>query len=290
MDYKKVEEHGSDLILTDIKNFILPQVLDNGQCFRWQTGIEGEPDINTYTGIAHGRLLTVSLDKTLPKGYRLIFKNTSKNEFETIWCDYFDLHRDYGKLRKLYTKEPTLKNAIAHSPGLRLMRQDPWETLVTFILSQNSNIPRIRGMVSRLCQNFGKPLPAANGKTVFAFPLPADLANKTVEELADVKTGYRAPYIIDAAKRVADGRINFEKFSSLSTDELKTELMGIHGVGPKVADCVLLYGFGRIEQYPMDVWMKRVMETYYPNGFPEDIKDTAGIAQQFLFHYIRTKD
>ena len=280
MDYSSIEQRGTDIVLTEIKNFIPAQVLDNGQCFRWSG------DTNRYSGIAHGRQLELFLENN-----ELTLKNVTLNEFESVWRDYFDLSRDYGELRRLYSMDDTLNQAMAFSPGLRIMRQDPWETLVTFILSQNSNIPRIKGMVARLCENYGQVLQwdkntqDGNG---FTFPAPEVLAPLSAGDLASVRSGYRAEYIIDAARRVADGRLNLSELQNMPSENVRTALMEIHGVGPKVADCVLLYGFGRVEHYPLDVWMKRVMASYYPNGFPEDLVCTAGIAQQFLFHYIRT--
>ncbi|MCL2400905.1 MAG: DNA-3-methyladenine glycosylase 2 family protein, partial [Defluviitaleaceae bacterium] len=274
MDYTNIKQQGEDIILTGIKHFIPSQVLDCGQCFRWNE----ENSINHYKGIAQNRTLEISLEKE-----ELILKNVSLNEFDTIWRDYFDLNRDYGELRQLYATDEILCKAIAFSPGLRIMRQNVWEILITFILSQNSNIPRIKGMVARLCEGFGQKLQCG-----YAFPTPEALAVLSGEDLADIRSGYRAQYIIDAAQRVADGRLNLADLKNMPTDYIRQALMEVHGVGPKVADCVLLYGFGRVECYPMDVWMKRVMAKYYPDGFPKELLDTAGIAQQFLFHYERT--
>lgn len=268
-DYKSIEQQGNDLVLTDIKNFVPAQVLDCGQSFRWCAEGGG------YTGIAHGRKLHIYID-----GNRLVLQDVTPEEFEETWRDYFDLGRDYSALRRLYDSDETLKEAIAFSPGLRIMRQDPWEVTVSFILSQNSNIPRIKGMVERLCDGFGN-----------RFPSPEELMQLGEGGLAHVRSGYRAGYIIDAASRASDGRLDFVKMSSLpsmSTDDIRSSLMEVRGIGRKVADCILLYGFGRVECYPMDVWMKRIMERYYPEGFPSRLADTAGIAQQFLFHFART--
>jgi len=281
MDYSNIEQRGTDIVLTDIKNFIPSQVLDNGQCFRWN----GSAD--SYNGIAHGRQLELVLENE-----ELILKNVTLNEFESVWRDYFDLNRDYGQLRRLYAADDTLNKAMAFSPGLRIMKQDPWETLITFILSQNSNIPRIKAMVARLCENFGQALQwdktvDAGGAKSFTFPMPEDLAPLSADDLASIRSGYRAEYIIDAARRASDKRLDLEALQSMSSEDVRMALMEIHGVGPKVADCVLLYGFGRVGHYPLDVWMKRVMASYYPDGFPDVLTNTAGIAQQFLFHYIR---
>jgi len=277
MDYKNLEIRGKDLILRDIKHFIPSQVLDCGQCFRWEA-VQDDDRIR-YIGIAHGRQLSISLEDS-----DLIFENTSQAEFKNIWCDYFDLGRNYGLLREDYVADQRLKEALAFSPGLRLMRQDPWETVITFILSQNCNIPRIKTMVSRLCEAFGKPIPGG-----FAFPTPKHLSNLNENDLNAIKCGYRAKYIIDAAKRVADGRLPINEMFEMPTEDIRQALMEVSGIGPKVADCILLYGFGRVERYPMDVWMKRVMASWFPDGFPKNLLNTAGIAQQFLFHFARMR-
>ena len=279
MDYTNIKQRDSDLVLVSIKNFVPSQILDCGQCFRWNAIHSVGDESVSYSGIAYGRRLELTL-----KGNELILKNVTLEDFESVWRDYFDFSRDYSKLRQHYAIDDTLNKAMAFSPGLRLMRQQPWEALVTFILSQNSNIPRIKGMTARLCEHFGKPLPCGG----FTFPTSEVLASLSTDNLAPVRSGYRDSYIIDAAKRVAGGWLNFEELQNMPSDIVRKALMEVRGVGPKVAECVLLYGFGRVECYPLDVWMKRVMASYYPNGFVKELKDTAGIAQQFLFHYIRT--
>ena len=272
MDYKEAVTRGNDILLTGIRHFDLAQTLDCGQAFRWAG------DGNSYSGIAHGRRLEV---ENTSGG--VVLKNITPAEFESTWKSYFDLGRDYTQLRESFSSDEHLSKAIDFSPGLRLMKQDVWEILISFILSQNSNIPRIKKMISSLCQHFGQELPCGG----FAFPTAEKLADLSGNDLAPIKCGYRASYIIDAARRVHDGRFNAASLKSLPTDEVRTALLEIHGVGPKVADCVLLFGFGRIECYPLDVWMKRVMTNMYPGGFPESLKNHAGIAQQFLFHYAR---
>jgi N-glycosylase/DNA lyase len=208
-------------------------------------------------------------------------------DFESVWKNYFDFSRDYGELKKVFSQSgEVLREAIAFSPGLRLMRQDVWETLVSFILSQNSNIPRIKKMIETLCECFGERLSCGG----FAFPSAEVLAKLSADDLAPVRSGYRAAYIIDAARRVASGKFDAVALEKLSSEEIKKALLEIHGVGAKVADCVLLYGFGRTECYPADVWIKRVMNAFFPNGFPCEIKNFSGIAQQFLFHYARANN
>lgn len=272
MDYERIEYDGTDTVLAGIRYFDLDQTLDCGQCFRW-SGSGG-----AYRGIAHGRLLELFLEDG-----RLTLKDVSPDEFEAVWRDYFDIGRDYGELRARFSSDDALREAVEFSPGLRIMRQEPWEALITFILSQNSNIPRIKGMVARLCECFGEALPGGG----FAFPGPERLAPLSGDDLIPLRCGYRAAYIIDAALRASDRRLRLDALYALPLEDARRELIQVHGVGPKVAECALLYGFGRVECFPMDVWMKRVMSSLYPAGFPEELCDVAGIAQQFLFHYAR---
>ncbi|MCL2840435.1 MAG: DNA-3-methyladenine glycosylase 2 family protein [Defluviitaleaceae bacterium] len=275
MDYTSAVQVNNDVILSDIKHFDLGQILDNGQAFRWTA-----TSPTSFTGIAHNRRLNLTL-----KNATLTLHDTTLQGFETLWKPYFDLTRNYTILRQDLSKDcQNLSRAMVFSPGLRLMKQDPWEILISFILSQNSNIPRIKKMISGLCEKYGTKLPCGG----YTFPKAETLAILTQEDLADIKTGYRAAYIIDAARCTAEGRFNPTELSQKTSDEIHSQLLKIHGVGPKVADCVLLFGFARIERFPLDVWMKRVMTTLYPQGFPKTLQPYSGIAQQFLFHYART--
>ena len=289
-------QSGDNLHLLNIKHFDLDETLDCGQAFRYEKTETG------YMGVAHNRHIELAYE-----GDNLVLKNVSANEFESIWKNYFDLGRNYGNLRAFLSEhggEP-MKLATGHSPGLRHMFQDPWEMLVSFILSQNTNIPRIKSMIRRLCENFGEKLPCGglaglqsehHGlKTCppkypgHAFPTCHRLAQLNADALGIIKCGYRAEYILDAARRTADGKFNPCELKNKETAEIRHELLRIHGVGPKVADCVLLLGFGRIEVCPVDVWIKRAMAEFYPKGFPDKLLPYAGIAQQFLFHYVRNR-
>ena len=274
MDYTSVQQVGGDIVVYDIKHFDLAQTLDCGQAFRWVSSGDGK-----FSGIAHGRRLDVELT-----GGNLILRNVTEEEFYAIWESYFDLGRSYANLRNIFSSHSTMTKALSFSAGLRLMRQEPWEMLISFILSQNSNIPRIKKMIQHLCENFGQMLPCGG----CAFPKPDILATLTPQALDVIKSGYRAPYIIDAAKRVAASATDLATIYTQPTELVRQALLQIHGVGPKVADCVLLFGFGRVECFPLDVWMKRVMATLYPSGFPQELQTYAGIAQQFLFHYARS--
>jgi len=271
MDYTYVEEKNGDVILYDVKNFDLAQTLDCGQAFRWKESAPGE-----FTGIAHGRRLNVKLTNG---EFRLC--DVSLAEFENLWKNYFDFGRNYGELKTTLAKNQHLRAAMEFSPGLRLMQQDVWEVTISFILSQNSNIPRIKKMVESLCECFGDKLPCGG----YAFPSPGQLATLCESDLAPIKCGYRASYVLDAARRAAKTKLS--ELNTLCTDEIRSSLLEICGVGPKVADCILLYGFYRTECYPTDVWIKRVMSVFFPEGFPPEIEEYVGIAQQFLFRYAR---
>lgn len=257
-----------------VRDLDLDQTLDCGQSFRW----ERQPD-GSYTGVAMGRLIQVALE-----GETLTLLHTTPEEFETLWRSYFDLDLDYGLLRqRLSGLHPVLSQAAGYAPGMRLLNQEPWEALCSFIISQNNNIPRIKGIISRLCACFGAPL-AAGG---FAFPTAARLAACTLEELQPLRSGFRAKYLLDAAQRVAAGELDLQLVKTLPLEEARAALMTVQGVGPKVAECVLLYGMHRLECFPMDVWMKRAMAALFPGKEPSFFGPYAGLAQQYIFHYSR---
>lgn len=258
-------------------DFSLPDTLDCGQCFRWNPAPEEE---NTYQGIALGHPLKI----TCQGEGEFFFHNTTEEEFYRLWAPYFDLYQDYNTVKRQLCQDPVLGEAAQYAPGIRVLRQDGWEALCSFIISQNNNIKRIKGIVERLCQCFGTPLEGGG----YAFPTAQQMAGLTVEDLAPLRCGFRAKYLIDAAQKVAQGTVDLGTLGELPYQEAKEYLMQIKGVGPKVADCALLYGFYRLEAFPMDVWMKRAMAQLFPQGLPECAKEYGGIAQQYIFHYART--
>ncbi len=256
--------------------FDLEQSFNCGQCFRWTKQENG-----VFSGIAFGKYCAVSED--LDRGL-LVFHNVSPEELETVWAPYFDLDTDYGAIRReLCRLDPVMAEAAAFAPGIRILRQEPWETLCSFIISQNNNIPRIRGIIDRLCQQFGRPLPRGG----FAFPTPERMAGLTAEDLAPLRCGFRAKYLCSAAQLVTKGAVPLERIAAMPLEEARQTLMRIQGVGPKVAECVLLYGFHRMECFPMDVWMKRVMGRLFPGKDSAFFGAQAGVAQQYLFYYSR---
>lgn len=253
--------------------FDLALCLDCGQAFRWTN--KG----NIWEGVAYGKYL-----KTEQTEGEIVFYNCTEEDFKTIWSSYFDLDCDYERILSSYDDEH-LKTAVTEFPGIRILRQEPWEALCSFIISQNNNIPRIKGIIERLCEEFGE---GESGKK--SFPTAEMLSKLTVDDLAPLRAGFRAKYIIDAARKVASGEVDFAKINENPIEFGREELQKIKGVGAKVAECTLLYGFHKIEAFPIDVWVKRIMSEMYPNGLPECTKGTEGIAQQYLFHWRRMQD
>ncbi len=268
-----VSKNKEGLLITGIKCFDLDLTLHCGQAFRWEKNENG-----WHHGVAFGKVLDIG-----QTGQGLLLSGTSITDFEQIWRSYFDLDRDYAQLCSRFCTDAGLKTAVEQFPGIRILRQEPWETLCSFIISQNNNIPRIKGIIARLCETFGDPL----GQNDFTFPGAEKIAKLTVQDLAPLRAGFRARYILDAAQKVASGEVKLTELDNAPLDEARQELTKITGVGAKVAECTLLYGCGRVEAFPVDVWVKRLMEELYPQGLPECANGSQGIAQQYLFHWRR---
>lgn len=254
--------------------FTLEETFNCGQCFRWQ-----KIDDNTFEGVAFSKYLKIREEPN-----KLILLNTTSRDFKNIWKNYFDLDLDYNKVKsELSEINNLMETACNFAPGIRLLSQDPWETLCSFIISQNNNIPRIRGIIARLCEKFGKEII----KGVYSFPDASGLAELSEEDLKPLRSGFRARYILDAAKKITYKKINLDDIKNMDIESAREELQKIKGVGPKVADCALLYGFHRLESFPMDIWIKRAMKEMFSGMSPKDFGKYAGIAQQYIFHYIR---
>lgn len=267
-------------VLTEKNDIIIPRncfdaavSFDCGQAFRWKETKPGE-----WHGVAFEKALTV-----IQTADSIILKNTSEEDFCTVWKPYFDLDRDYAALCERFSADKNLAAAVKEYYGIRILHQDSWEALCSFIISQNNNIPRIKGIIERLCQSLGEDL----GNGDYTFPSAPKIASAGIEALAPLRAGFRAKYIIDAAQKVASGEVDFEKIRSSSLEEGRDELIKIKGVGEKVAQCTLLYGFGKVDAFPIDVWVKRIMAELYPDGLPECSNGCQGIAQQYLFHWRR---
>ena len=259
--------------LTGAVPFNLQETFECGQCFRWLPGDDG-----SYTGVVRQNVITLRTD-----GDDLLVAGLDQAEAEQRLIPYLALDEDYAAIQEQFRRNAQLAQAVDYARGIRVLRQDRWEALCSFILSQNNNIKRIKGIIARLCESFGEPL----GGGDYAFPGPEALASLSEEDLAPLRCGFRARYVLDAARKVAGGEVDLDAVAALPTEEAAVELQAICGVGIKVAHCALLYGFHRIECLPVDVWMRRVMATLYPNGLPQELLPYAGIAQQYLFHYSR---
>ena len=255
------------MILTGLEDMDLEQTLDCGQCFRFEPTPDGG-----WRGVAGGRAAVLHRRED---GLHIL-------PGDDFWRDYLDADRDYAAIRREFERDEILRPCVAYAPGIRVLRQPAWEALVAFIVSQNNNVPRIKGILARLCRNFGEPVGWDYG-----FPSPERLAEQSVEALAPLRCGWRAAYLLDAAQKVASGALPLEQIAALPLPEARQALQTVRGVGPKVAECVLLYGMGRLEAFPLDVWMKRAMAVLFPGRRPEDFGPCAGIAQQYIFHYCR---
>ncbi len=244
-----------------------------GQAFRWIKKEDG-----SFHGVVRDKIIDVEQRKD-----KIIFRNADDEETEKLIESYFDLERDYKKICENLCGDESFKKAFSEYEGIRILRQDSWEALCSFIISQNNNIPRITGIIDRLCKGFGEKLNDED----YTFPSYERLKGVTVEDLAPLRAGFRSKYIVDAVEKLNSGEISLEEIEKMPIEQARQELCKIKGVGAKVAECTLLYGFGRIEAFPVDVWVKRIMEEMYPDGLPKIFKGNEGIAQQYLFHWRR---
>lgn len=272
-------------VLVKSQDFDLAETLTCGQFFRYRS----EPD--GYWVISGQNPVFVSEFKDA-----VLLHNITLTEFENRWRSFFDLDRDYGEIKDtLAQRDTALAEAARFAPGIRLLNQEPWDCLLGFILSQNNRIPMIMKVMETLAERYGGAL----GEAGYGTPEPYNLSVVDETELRSCKTGFRAPYILDAAKKVAADHTFFDGLDS-ATKTLKLRLMEINGVGPKIADCVMLFSLGRREVFPADVWIVRIMRKLYFNGkdapladiqamAEERFGDLAGYAQQYLYHYARTQ-
>lgn len=288
----QIKENNGILTIDNVADFNTDHVFDCGQCFRWERNADG-----SYTGMAFSRPVTISYKENLGQ---LQIEGASRDDFASVWCEYLDLNRDYGTIKKeLARDDEVMAKAIEYGSGIRILNQEKWETLLSFIISQNNNIPRIKKCIESLSQQLGEVAGEYRGKTWYNMPTPEALAAATEEDLAPCRLGYRSKYLLSVGKQVAeDGLESLEKLASpaLSSDDTVEGLRHYMGVGPKVANCISLFAMGRIDSFPIDVWVKRVMSQLYGidesnlKGMQQYARDHfgqwGGIAQQYLFYYI----
>ena len=288
-------------ILLRVRDYDLAATLDSGQAFRWH------PCNDSWVGVIGQRWLRLTQRRDG------IHAETAEPVADWQWLrDYLQTQVDLDAVLKTFPDDAPMRDAVAACHGLRVLRQDPWECLASFILSSTKQIVQIRQIVALLCERFGEPinpcsvepaarLNSATGRTLqFAFPSPKRLASATEAELRSCKMGFRAPHLLAAARRIADGKFGLERLRHLPLAEARGELMTLRGVGGKIADCVLLFAYGFDGAFPVDVWVERALrELYFPRRRVSDKRlrhfaathfgPHAGYAQQYLFHYMRTK-
>lgn len=283
-----LEIKNNNLWVSGLKDFEIGQTLECGQSFHFEK-ICGSDE---YLVIAHNRILRVAqIDCET-----VVFYDTTISEFKDVWEKYFDLDRDYGKIKEqLLEKDDKLKAAIEEMSGVRIMNQDFFEMLMSFIISQNKQIPHIKKIVFDISAKWGTYLGRVNDKPYYAFPTPSQMAGCTIEDFIKLKTGFRAPYLYDALSKVLSGEISEEKARSLNSEEVIKYLCQIKGVGEKVANCVALFSLEKRDSFPIDVWIKRIMEKVYFDGETDkkiiaefargQFGEYGGYAQQYLFAY-----
>lgn len=259
-------------------DFNIRKIAESGQCFRLKPVPSGG-----YVLVARGRVLHLT---DTPEGAAL---DCSQAEFDAVWRDYFDLATDYAEIRaQADPGDAFLKRACDYGTGIRMLRQAPWEMLVSFIISQRKNIPAIQYCIEALCSRYGAPIESA-GERFFAFPSAQTLAALDESHFLACSLGYRAKYVLAAARMVAAGTLNLDAIASCSDEALYTALLAVPGVGEKVANCVMLFGYHRLARFPRDVWINRIEEREYAGAFPtERYPDSAGALQQYIFYYARS--
>ena len=277
----------NNTIVDNITDFDIEQTLECGQCFHFKKLDEKE-----YALTAFHKLLHIKQDKAA-----LILYNTGCEDFENIWRKYFDLDRDYAKIKAhLLGSDNRLEEAVNTMDGVRILKQEFFETLISFIISQNKQIPHIKKIVAEISEKYGDYLGEVAGERFFAFPTVEQLSGVTEEQLRECKTGFRAPYIMDAVNKVGTGAVLEADLRAADCEECEKLLTQIKGVGNKVANCCMLFGLEKREAFPVDVWIKRIMEHIYFEGEPtpkevilefakEHFGEYGGYAQQYLFYY-----
>lgn len=284
-----IVEKGNKIILQGISEDFDPKhIFECGQCFRWL-----RQEDNSYTGVVQEKVINIRKENDL-----IVFDNTNKEDFENIWFDYFDLGRDYTEIKdKLRVMDEYLEKAIEFGRGIRILQQDGWEMLISFIISANNRIPMIQRAIGNLSERYGKFIGEYRGKRYYAFPTPKELSQASVENIRACQTGFRDKYIKGVVDYVMENNEDVLAYRKLNTDECIKELIKFNGVGPKVADCIALFGMQKYDTFPVDVWVKRVMEEFYVEDnlslkkireFSLDkFGDLAGFSQQYLFYYAR---
>ena len=279
--------------IENIKSFELADIFDCGQCFRWN-----KQDDGSYTGVFKENVMNVQKN-----GDTVIFKGICNGDIKEIVQDYFDLNRNYEEIKETLSKiDDNVKTSIQYGQGIRILNQDLWEMIISYIISANNNIPRIKGIIERISKTYGKEI-EWNGEKYYTFPTVEELKDVTVEDYRKLGTGFRDIRLYETTKMILNKDVDISKLNEIKdTNQVRDELLKLSGVGPKVADCILLFStLKRFDVFPIDVWVRRVMNDLYIHK--EDEKNVSkkeilklandkfgnleGIAQQYLFYWRR---
>ncbi len=280
--------------IKNIDSFELKDIFNCGQCFRWNKQEDG-----SYTGVFKENVLNVKKEEN----NKVIFKGICNENIKKVVEDYFDLNRDYKKIKNTLSKiDDNMKKSVEYGAGIRILNQDLWETIISFIISANNNIPRIKGIIERLSKNYGKEIDY-NGKKYYTLPLAEELKDVSIEKYRELGLGFRDIRLYETTKMILNGEIDLDELrNNPNTIEVRDKLLTLSGVGPKVADCILLFSdLKRFEVFPIDVWVRRVMNDLYIKNedetkvnkkqiekiAKEKFGNLAGLAQQYLFYWRR---
>ncbi len=300
MDYKNVKFEDDKVIIEGVKNFNIKQILECGQCFRWDKITD-----ENYIVVAFGRVIEI-----LQNNDEVIIYNSNEEDFNNIWLNYFDLERNYDDIKDVLAKDEILRKSVEFGYGIRILNQDPFEMLISFIISARNSIPSIMKTIKKISERWGDKI-EYKGNVYYAFPTPEQLKEATLEEIKETGASFRSKYIIDTISKVNsaieaknNGTLNeelqqfdLEYIKSLPVDECHKALQNFMGVGAKVADCIMLFSMSKHSAFPVDVWIKRAMIHFYlaPDVSLNKIRvfgrdkfgELAGLAQQYLFYYAR---
>ncbi|CUO76193.1 MULTISPECIES: DNA-3-methyladenine glycosylase family protein [Clostridium] len=297
MDYKEVIQiDDNSIMIKGVKNFDIKQILECGQCFRW----EKISDTN-YIVVAYRRVIEI-----VQNGDDVTIYNTNLNDFEEIWKDYLDLNTNYSELKEELAKDEILRKSVEFGYGIRILNQEPFEMLISFIVSARNSIPAIMKTIKKISERWGDKI-EYKGNTYYAFPTPEQIKDATLEEIKDTGASFRSKYILDTIGKVNEALenpdneelkiYNLDYIKSLNTDECHVALQQFMGVGAKVADCIMLFSMAKKSAFPVDVWVKRAMIHFYvaPDVSLNKIRvfgrdkfgELSGLAQQYLFYYAR---
>lgn len=272
-------------------NFSIRQICESGQCFRLKKleEVDARQKEKAEKGLAGEKYALTALGRYLEIEQRenQLFFDCTLEEFEGIWRRYFDLEEDYGKIINMIDPKDTyLIKAASYGSGIRILRQDLWEMIISFIVSQQNNIVRIRKCIENLCQKYGEEKRLKDGRKYYLFPTPEALAKASIEELYACNLGYRSKYIHKTAGSVAFGEVDLEAIKQMDYEAAMDELCKLTGVGEKVANCICLFALHKTEAFPVDTHIQKVLKEQYAGGFPfERYAGYAGTLQQYIFYF-----